>query len=468
MTTSRRVRIPPCSGKFPALIGLILLVLLIGSDSIWAAGPADETARQFILDNGLRVFLLEKRNFPLVNVVAAVNLGSKDETAATSGLVHLLEHYILFRGTELRSGGEVGLDVRRHGGYFNAHTGQDLAIFELTVPAENAEFALDNQKEILFNLKVTQEELDREKEVVLEEFNQMEDDPFLRAISIAYKGLFRGHPYGNPLHGEREVIRGLGAETIQEFYRKYCVPANCSLAVVGDFTLKDMEDKVRRVFGEIKGLPLEKPMIEPARPPQEPVRVEVELDVQKAYLVIAALAPDYNSPDQHSFDVLTEILGRGLNPMLLGALRGRRKLAETVSVSYQAHRHGGAVLAYLTLDPGDIRAAEREATSFLKRVREENFSPQDVFGQEQQYAFDFLGSAKNRIRYSAQQSQERGLFLATSLARFMLLSDGKENRNYLASIEKVNSSDLRKAAAKYLGRGDFVVVAVVPKKKSSS
>ncbi len=468
MTSGAKERAKPGPGKSSSLIGLILLVLLFGPASAGAVGAADDTARQFILDSGLKVFLLEKRNFPLVNVVTAVNLGTKDETPATSGLVHVLEHYILFRGTELRSGSEVGRDVRRHSGYFNAHTGQDLALFELTVPAEHAEFALDNQKDILFNLKLTQEELDREKEVVLEEFNQMEDDPFLQATSIAYKNLFGGHPYGNPPHGDKDVIRGFSAEKIQEFYRKYCVPANCSLAVVGDFGLKDMEDKVRRVFNEIKGLPPEKPGFEPARPPEKPVRVEIEMDVKKAYLVIGALAPDYNSPEQYTFDVLTEILGRGVNPMLFRALWGRRKLVETVSMSYHAHKHGGAILTYLTLDPRDIRAAEREATNFLKRVREENFSPRDVFGEEQRYAYDFLGGAKNRIKYGAQQSQEKGLFLATSLARFMLLSDGQEGKNYLESIENVKSSDLRKAAAKYLGRGDFVVVAVVPKKKNSS
>jgi predicted Zn-dependent peptidase len=458
----------PSPGKLPSLIVVLILLLLLTGGTVPAGTHvlADETSRQFALDNGLKVFLLEKRNFPLVNVVAAVNLGTKDETAATSGLVHVLEHCILFRGTEHRSGSEVERDVRRHGGYFNAHTGQDLALFELTVPAEHAEFALANQKDILFNLKLTQQELDREKEVVLEEFNQMEDDPFLQATSIAYKSLFSGHAYGNPPHGDKTIIQGLTAETVEEFYRKYCVPENCSLAVVGDFGLKEMEDNVRRVFGEIKGVAPERPAIEPAPALEKPVRVEIEMDVKKAYLVIAALAPDYNSPDQYTSDVLTEILGRGVNPMLFRALWGRRKLVETVSMSYHAHKHGGAFLTYLTLDPKDIRSAERETVNFLKKVRDENFSPEDVFGEEQLHAFDFLGGAKNRIRYAAQQSQEKGLSLATSLARFMLLSDGQEGRNYLESIDQVKTTDLRKAAAKYFGRGEFVVVAVLPKEKN--
>ncbi|MCJ7563733.1 MAG: insulinase family protein, partial [Candidatus Aminicenantes bacterium] len=110
--------------------------------------------KQFTLDNGMNVFLYERHNLPLVNIVAAVNAGSKDETAETNGLVHMLEHYILFRGTEVRSGSEVARDFRRHGAYFNAHTGQDLAIFEISLPAEYADFGLNNQRELLFNLKI--------------------------------------------------------------------------------------------------------------------------------------------------------------------------------------------------------------------------------------------------------------------------------------------------------------------------
>jgi zinc protease len=181
------------------------------------ARRSDEASKNFVLDNGLRVWLLEKRSSPLVNAVVAVNVGAKDEAADTSGLVHVLEHYILFRGTELRSGSQVSREVREHGAYFNAHTGEDLAWFEISVPSDSAEFALANQREIVFNLKIAQEELDAEKEVVLEELSQVEDDPFRYATALAYQNLFRGHPYENPIYGDKDVIRSLTADRLQKF-----------------------------------------------------------------------------------------------------------------------------------------------------------------------------------------------------------------------------------------------------------
>ncbi len=445
---------------FALFLPVVLVVLRAGT----AGQEAAETSKSFVLDNGLKVFLLEKRNYPLVSAVVAVNAGTKDETAETNGLVHVLEHYILFRGTELRSGNEISQDIRRHGAYFNAHTGQDIAFFEISAPSGQAEFALMNQKEILFDLKLTQDELDREKEVVLEEFRQMEDDPVQRATSLVYQNLFRGHPYGNPPHGRPETVAALTVEKVQEFYRNYFVPSNCSLAVVGDFILKEMEGTVRKIFAEIKGERPSRPEIGPAPPLEKGVRVNIEMDVQKAYLLIAVLGPGFDDEDQYAVDILTEILGRGVNPMLYAALWGRRKLAETIQMAYHAHKHGGALIIYLTLDPRYVDAAEREAISFLKRSRDQNYSPQDVFGEQQLSAYDYLGGAKNQISFSAQQSQEKSLFLAYSLARYILLNEDGENRPYLANINKVDSSDLRKAAAKYFSRSDYVIVSIVPSK----
>ncbi len=129
--------------------------------SLFAQDEEQETiSKSYELDNGLKVFLYEKQTIPLVNCVFAVNVGSKDETAEESGLAHILEHYILFRGTKERSGEEIGRDIRRHGAYFNAHTGRDLSMFDITLPSEHMEFALDNFKDILFNLDIKQSALD--------------------------------------------------------------------------------------------------------------------------------------------------------------------------------------------------------------------------------------------------------------------------------------------------------------------
>jgi len=421
--------------------------------------------KEFTLDNGLRVVLYEKRNLPLLNIAAAVDAGSKDETEATSGLAHILEHYILFRGTEARSGSEVAREIRRHGAYFNAQTGQDMAVFELSLPAEHAEFGLANQKEILFNLKIDAKELEAEKDVVLEELSQISDDPFRFASSLLYQNLFRGHPYGKPVYGTAQAIRALTADQVESFYRTRFVPAATTLAVVGDFALADMEAKVRACFGPVpKAEPVPTRIDLPAPLPKT-VEIEQELDVKEAYLVIGAAGPDYNSPDQYAVDLLTEILGRGISPMLYRPLKGNRDLINTASMSYITLKRSGAIAVYLTLDLRRVAAAKSQALQFLRQVRNENFAKSDVFGDAQLYAYDFLESARNQILFKLQQSRESGLSLATSLAMHLLFRDKPAGPDYLQGIRNVTSPDLRKAAAKYLAKTEYVVISIVPKKK---
>jgi len=338
---------------------LILGVLLITAP--WLAQAQEpEQSKQFMLDNGLRVFLLEKKNLPLLNLAFAFNLGSKDESEETSGLVHILEHYTLFRGTELRTADEVIKEIRKHGAYFNAHTDRDLIIFEMSLPSEYAVFALENQREILFQQKFAQEELDKEKKVILEELSQIEDDPIKYGTSLAYQNLFQDHPYQRPIYGKKEIIQSATAEQIDNFYRDYFVPSNGSLAIVGDFAVGEMEKKVKDVFGPLESRGLSPKKIEKIQKLKRTIEIEKEMDVNQAYLVIGMLAPDYNHPDQFAADVLTEILGRGVAPLLNFALRGRRKLADSLAMNYISLKYGGAMLIYITCDPNLLKAAKNE------------------------------------------------------------------------------------------------------------
>jgi predicted Zn-dependent peptidase len=424
----------------------------------------DQT-KYFELKNGLRVFLYEKHTLPLLNLVFAVDLGTKDESDETSGLVHILEHYILFRGTELRSGSEISRDIRRHGAYFNAHTSLDLATFEMSLPSEYGDFALRNQKEILFNLKLSQKELDEEKKVILEELSQIEDDPIKHATSLVYQNLFKDHPYQRPTHGKKEIIEASTVEQIEEFYRKFFVPNNCTLAVVGNFKIEGMEGKVKDVFGDLAKKEIASVRYEKARIPEKTVELEQEMDVNQAYLVIGMLGPDFNHPDQHSIDVITEILGRGMNPMMNYRLRGKRNLVHNVSMGYSAHKYGGAIFIFITLDSKNVNYAKREAIKFLKDTRSLDYSKKDFAADTQMYAFDYLESAKNQIKFKFHRSQEKGFNIAYSLARYMLLNENEERGGYLDSIEKISSSDLRKVAGQYLSKGRYVIASIFPKKK---
>ena len=448
--------------KLNSCFFIATLLCILGLTSLH---PQEKSLSKFFeLENGLRVYLYEKHTLPLVNLSFGVNLGSKDESDETNGLVHLLEHYILFRGSESRDEKEVSRDIRRHGTYFNAYTGYDITIFEMSLLSKYLNFALENQKDLVFNLKLTQEELDKEKQIIFEEINQIQDDPIKYATSLAYQNLFQSAQYHRPLYGKKEVIAAATVEQMENFYKKYIIPSNCVMAIVGDINLEEIEEKVKKIFGELPPGEFMPVKFEKANLLEKNIEIKEEMDVNQAYLILGFIAPDYNHPDQYAMDVLVEILGRGGNPMLSQPLRQRRDLIRSISTGYNSLKYGGAVLFFLTMEPKFIKTVKREAIEFFKTSHRKNYSIKDYSGDAKFYAFDYLESAKNQIKLSSHKLNEKGLNIATSLVMFMLLNEDKDRPNYLNTIDNLKSSDLRKIARTYFTK-HYVTVLIVPKKE---
>lgn len=427
---------------------------------LWA-GPAsaEGPGRSFTLDNGLRVFLYEKRDIPLLHLAAGFDVGAKDETDATSGLVHLLEHALLFRS----GAADRGADMRRHGAYFNGHTSQDLSVFEISLPSSEAGYALGALEDLVFGLDLGPADLERERDIILEEIGQMDDDPERRSVDLVLQALFPGHPYGRPVYGRPDVIAAATPETLAAFHRRYFSAANAALAVVGDFETADMERRVREVFGPLPKDASAPPGFPMAGPLKKASSERLERDVRGGYLTIGFAAPDYNHPDQYAMSVLVEALGRGVNPLLGGYLRSLRDSVQAVSMAYLPLRYGGAALVTVRADPKDLPAVERAAVAFLKRAGGQSYSKKDFIDPEAEMAaFDYLEMAKNQLRFAAGRAEESGPQLAGALVRYLLLNTRDQPGPYLDAIARVDSGDLRKAAGRYFGRAECAAVSIVP------
>lgn len=446
------------------LAGFLFLILPL---CVFASGEKEENSRYFQLDNGLKVFLSEKSGLPLVNIVLAFDVGSKNETDQTNGLVHILEHSLLFFGSETRTAETIRRDIRRHGAYFNAHTGRDLAVFELSLPSEYAEFGLQHLKDTLFHLSLTQAALDKEKEIILEEINQAADDPFRTSMALIHQNIFTNHPYQQPIIGKEDIIANATVSQIEEFYKKYFVCSNAALAVVGEFSLPDMDNLVKNTLGQEPKIDFSGPQFEMASPLEKNVEIEKTMDIQQAYLAFGLAAPDYNHKDQYLVDLLIEIFGRGVNPLLYHPLVERRIYPQSLHIGYSAYRYGGVMTIYLGLEKDHLNITESLLQRYFNTASKLNYSKEDYMGQASFYAFDFLESAKNRIQYATETGQETGLRMAFSLARYMLMNESGERGNYLESIRKTNSTDIRSAAGQYFSQGKQVIIRIAPQKKET-
>jgi predicted Zn-dependent peptidase len=427
----------------------------------WAVEEQPASA-YFSLDNGLQVLLQEKHGLGLTAMTLAVDLGTKDETDATSGYAHLLEHMLLF-GAGAHANSEARLaELRLHGVEHNAHTDHDLMTFEVSAPAAQGAWALEQVRRSVFFSGIDADLLEREKRIINEEILQLRDNPERLGRLLVMEQLFSGHAYGRPVLGENSAMRAATVDQLQAFCGPRLVPERCALAVIGDFVLAEMEKEVRRGWGAMPRGGVGAAALSDIGRLEKSSERHIELDISESHLFIAWQAPAFNDPQRLPFSLLTHILGRGLNPILSAVLRGGRQLAERVEMNYLPLRHGGMAVLHLTLAEKNLRRAKNEVAVFLSGIASFNFSREDVLPQFRQNMLDYLESAKNQMEYGDGSFRESALNLSVASARFLLLNRNAIAGSYLESVDKVNSSDLRRAAGKFLSGKKWAVLAITP------
>lgn len=455
MKTLRRI-LPAAWAALAALAAMLPLAA--------AADGAPPASAYFTLDNGLQVLLQEKRGPGLVAITLAADIGTKDETDATSGYAHLLEHLLLFGGG--RDGSEARLaELRSHGVAHNAHTDHDLMTFEASCPAAEGAWTLEQVREAVFSWRPDPALLEAEKQVIAEEILQLRDDPDRLGRLRVMELLFAGHAYGRPVYGDGAAIRAATVESVGAFCRPRLVPRRCALVVVGDFPLAEMEAQVRRVWG---ALPAGGETALAVAEPADAGRLEkggeerIGLDISESHLFIAWRAPGFNDEMRLPFTLLTYILGRGLNPVLGGVLRGGRQLVDRVEMSYLPMRHGGMAVVHMVLPERNLRSAASELAAFLSRITAFLFSRQDVLPQHRLGMPDYLESAKCQMAYGDGAFRESALNLSAAAARFLLLNRTPARGSYLESVDSIDSGDLRRAAARVLSGRKWALLAITP------
>lgn len=439
---------------------------------LWpAAAPAAEALDPayvyFTLDNGLQVLLQEKRDLPLTGITLAVNLGIKDETEASSGYTHLLEHMLLFGSSAQASGDARLAEFRSHGIAANAHTDHDLMTFEVSCPAADSPWVLTGLRQAVFDHRLDAQRLEKEKRIILEEIMQLRDDPQFLGRLLLMQMLFAGHPYGRSPFGDGSAIGKATVEELQAFGSRFLVPGRCALSVIGDFSLIDMEKQVRRDWGQLPKGAGETVAIPVATPLGKNAQRQVELDLNESHLFLGWWAPDYNHEHRLALSLLTYVLGRGLNPLFYAVLGGERRLVDQLDMNYAPMAQGGMVVLHLILKENDIPSATNEIARFLSRLTAFKFAKEDHPALDQPYVADYLQSAKNQMAYDSGNFAESALNLSQASARFLLLNRNPIGGSYLENVARIGSSDLRRVAGKYLSGKKLAVLAIVPLKKGT-
>ncbi len=269
-----------------------------------------------------------------------VNVGSRDETPGQSGASHFLEH-LLFKGTPSRSALEISVALDEVGGEFNAFTAKEYTCFHARVLDEDLPLAVDVLGDMLTSSTLTREDVEAERDVILDEIAMHDDDPD-DVVSNVYAGLaWQGSPLGRPIAGTAESIQALSRAQIRGYYRARYTPDRMVVAVAGNVDHAAVVRQVRRAFGRSGFLDDRDVRPAPVRRASRPRRttpgqVTVHRPFEQVNLMLGVNGPVRTDDSRYALGVLNNALGGGTSSRLFQEVRERRGLAYSV-FSYASH-----------------------------------------------------------------------------------------------------------------------------------
>ncbi|MBL0318852.1 MAG: insulinase family protein [Alphaproteobacteria bacterium] len=294
--------------------------------------------QQFTLANGMQVVVIPNHRVPVVTHMVWYKVGAKDEEVGKSGIAHFLEH-LMFKGTEKLKPGEFSSIIAKNGGNDNAFTSQDFTAYFQTISKDKLLLVMGLEAERMTKLKLSDDEIKKEREVVLEERRtRTENEPSAMLMEQMKAALYQNHPYGRPIIGWSHEIKQLSPSEIQSFYHLHYAPNKAILVVSGDITAEELRPLAEATYGKV---PAAKPNVAKniTEPPHiAPIHVTyTDEKVKQAEYMMYFLAPGQRSvgkENAYALTVLAHILGGGETSRLYQSLVVNQKVAASASVFY--------------------------------------------------------------------------------------------------------------------------------------
>lgn len=397
------------------------------------------------LDNGLKLLLKEN---PVVDIIALqvfIRAGLRYEEKY--GMTEFVQKVIL-KGTEKRRAEEIALEIDSLGAHLGVSTLPDAGIITLQAPVATFPQALELLLDILTSPTFPPQEVEKERQLLLDAIKRRKDDPFSNLYDFFRKTYYQEHPYSQPELGTEKSIRSITRDELVHFYRSFYRPNNMVVAVVGKFDVEEMATYLREVFAHLPPGERIKVKTEEARAPQKPRYQRQSRELGAAWIIVGYPAPSLQSPDYVPLKVLNSILGTGMSSRLFINLREKRALAYSVGTFYPSRCDLSHFVAYAIVPPDKIGEAIDALKDEVEKIRREGVTQDEL---------------KRAIRYLTGSfiiAHETNASQAWYLAWFEILGRGyRYDKTYLEEVRRVKTSDVQRVAQLHLSPPCVVVIA---------
>jgi zinc protease len=420
--------------------------------------------KTIVLPNGHHIYVVEKRDQPIVTIDTWVKTGSVNETADNNGVSHFLEH-LIFKGTPTRKPGEVDQIIESKGAVFNAATSNDFTHYYITLPSSFFSQAVALHADMLLNAIVPPDELTRERPVVQEEINRSADNPQRQLFRAFMQQVFPGHGYGLDTLGPKRLIGTIPREKILGYYHYWYQPSRFHTVVVGDVSTDQAVGVVKQAFAgkdprALKAVSLQaapKAVYQPPQPraiqpvSQSAAHVSGLQTINSLYWTIGWQAPKAALLDDVvALDAAMFALGGGRNSRLYKQLVEEQPLVTSLAAYNMTLKDAGTVQVYAEMKPENWPQVSQMVQQALHTLRNDNIT------QAELDAFKVQTLTEKRF------NQESTDGLANNIGYFATVSKLADLDTYMEKVQGLTLEAVKKAVQKYIELDKTTSMAIVP------
>ncbi len=438
--------ITPAKGWFLALI--LFCIIPVSSNAM------EDKLQRFILPSGLEVLVKEDHARKVAAIQYWVKVGSADEEVSQRGISHLIEH-MAFKGTERRGVGKIASEIEALGGEINAYTSWDETVFHATVPSHAALQGLDILTDAVFRPVIDPKELALEKQVVIEEILEGEERPERKASKQIFKTAYSESPYKYPVIGYKDIVEKFTQDDILSFRKKWYVPENMFLLIVGDVNAENLHTELVRMTADLKPVGLFRTP-RPIEPVQKQIRSSLERDrnSRETRLNIAFHIPSVKGNDVNALDLTGDLLGARDNSRLVRILKKEKGIVNSIAAYAYTPKDPGIMMISATLDSKNLKAVTKSVMDELDQLMKQSPAPEE------------LEHAKVHIESQHIYARETVQGTARSIGNFKAdVGDAAYEEKYLKLNAAVTPDQISAVVKRYLTPPNVSVSVLLPEQE---
>jgi len=402
--------------------------------------------RREVLPNGLTVISEQMQHLRSVSIGVWVKTGSRDEDPRSNGISHFIEH-MLFKGSANRSAEDIARQVDSIGGNMDAFTAKECICFNMKVVDEHLPVAIDILSDLVLNPLFKEEDIAREKGVILEEIKMDEDSPDYLVHEIFTQSFFKDHPLGKPILGTRDTVKKFERSSVFDFYKQCFTPENIVVSAAGNLEHKKFVDLVKRHFAQLKPTKTNRK----SRRPETASRIMLRNKKSLEQVQICMGVPSYPIAHEKRYAsyILNSLLGGGMSSRLFQNIRERQGLAYAIYSDLSPYRDTGCLCVYAGTSRESAGKVVQSVVRELFRLKSETVSAEE------------LRRSKDQLKGSLMLSLESSTSRMSNLARQEMYFDHFFTLDELIErIEAVSADDLRAMAEEFF-RTESIAVTVL-------